>query len=529
MKNKPKKLQSKTGLSKKNLLLFGVIFAAVGGYILWRGLAAPAPPTIYLSPASQTIGPNGTMTVQIRENSGASTVNAVQANFSYPSTLFSCGATTAGYNSTTKISGDISLVGGSFTTVAELSCGSGQVSIGLGMPAGGGTISGDQLVATITFHSSVTSGSGSMNFTSGTALVNSVTNTDLLASLAATGGGTYTVDATAPTVSVTAPANGSSLAAGSTATVSATASDASSSITKVEIYIDGALASTLTASPYNYSWNTTGVSLATHTIMAKAYDTFNNIGTSATNTVTVADQTPPTVSLTSPASGSFLKGAVSMAATAAANTGGTGLAKVEFYADGILKNTDTVSPYSFGLDSTTLANGIHSLTAKAYDNATPVNSATSAAVSVTIDNSAPTAPTSLRTTSTTINSIILAWNAATDNNAVTGYQISRNGTLVTTVGAAVLTYTDVSLATGTTFNYSVTAVDAAGNTSPAALLSAATLAPKPGDLNGDNQVNITDLSILLSNYGTTNAVADVNKNGKVDIIDLSILLTNYGS
>lgn len=50
----------------------------------------------------------------------------------------------------------------------------------------------------------------------------------------------------------------------------------------------------------------------------------------------------------------------------------------------------------------------------------------------------------------------------------------------------------------------------------------------PGDLNDDNIVNVTDLSIMLSNYGTTNATADINGDGQVSILDLSILLSHYG-
>jgi len=50
----------------------------------------------------------------------------------------------------------------------------------------------------------------------------------------------------------------------------------------------------------------------------------------------------------------------------------------------------------------------------------------------------------------------------------------------------------------------------------------------PGDLNNDNKVDITDMSILLSNYGTTNASADVNSDGQVNVLDMSILLSNYG-
>jgi sugar lactone lactonase YvrE len=53
--------------------------------------------------------------------------------------------------------------------------------------------------------------------------------------------------------------------------------------------------------------------------------------------------------------------------------------------------------------------------------------------------------------------------------------------------------------------------------------------PKPGDLNGDNQVDIYDLSILLSNWGVSGGVVDINSDGEVDIFDLSILLSNWGS
>jgi hypothetical protein len=50
----------------------------------------------------------------------------------------------------------------------------------------------------------------------------------------------------------------------------------------------------------------------------------------------------------------------------------------------------------------------------------------------------------------------------------------------------------------------------------------------PGDLNNDNTVNVTDLSVLLSNYGTSNSAADINTDGTVNILDMSILLSHYG-
>ncbi len=55
-----------------------------------------------------------------------------------------------------------------------------------------------------------------------------------------------------------------------------------------------------------------------------------------------------------------------------------------------------------------------------------------------------------------------------------------------------------------------------------------TTTPKPGDTNGDNLVNIVDLSTVLSKWNTNFTSADFNKDGTVNVFDLSILLSNYG-
>jgi hypothetical protein len=89
------------------------------------------------------------------------------------------------------------------------------------------------------------------------------------------------------------------------------------------------------------------------------------------------DTTPPTVS----ASESGTSGTITLSASASDNVG---VSKVEFYVDGALKATDTASPYSASLDSTTLADGSHSLVAKAYDAAGNVG--TSSTVSFSVSN-----------------------------------------------------------------------------------------------------------------------------------------------
>ena len=96
---------------------------------------------------------------------------------------------------------------------------------------------------------------------------------------------TLTPDTTLPTVSITSPLPGT---VSGTITVVASASD-NVAVTKVEFYLDNVLQVTDTASPYNWSWNTTQASNALHNLTAKAYDAAGNIGTSTTVTVTVSN------------------------------------------------------------------------------------------------------------------------------------------------------------------------------------------------------------------------------------------------
>ena len=58
-------------------------------------------------------------------------------------------------------------------------------------------------------------------------------------------------------------------------------------------------------------------------------------------------------------------------------------------------------------------------------------------------------------------------------------------------------------------------------------------APCPGDLDGDGDVDLSDLAQLLSNYGMTSGAAyedgDMDGDGDVDLSDLAALLAVYGT
>ena len=187
---------------------------------------------------------------------------------------------------------------------------------------------------------------------------------------------TSSSDTVAPTVS------SSETGSSGTITLSATASD-NVGVTNVEFYVDGVMKGADNTSPYSMTLNSATLTNGSHGLVAKAYDAAGNVGTSTTTTFSVSNGTPDTTAPTVSASESGTSGTITLSATASDNVGVT---NVEFYVDGVLKGADNTSPYSMTLNSTTLTNGSHSLTAKAYDAAG--NVATSSAASFSVNNAA---------------------------------------------------------------------------------------------------------------------------------------------
>ncbi|HET6782898.1 MAG TPA: PHB depolymerase family esterase [Pseudoxanthomonas sp.] len=94
------------------------------------------------------------------------------------------------------------------------------------------------------------------------------------------------LDGNAPTVSLTAPANGASVSG--TIAVSATASD-DIGVDRVEFLLDGTLLGSDASAPYSISWSSATASTGNHTLQARAFDLADNVGTSATVTVNVLE------------------------------------------------------------------------------------------------------------------------------------------------------------------------------------------------------------------------------------------------
>jgi|GEM_PF-4060695 len=186
----------------------------------------------------------------------------------------------------------------------------------------------------------------------------------------------------APTVNITSPVTNASFNAPASITINATAFDADGTITKVEFYNGSTwLASDFTA-PYSYTWN--NVPAGVYNITALAIDNQNGTASSTRNNIAViAANTPPTVSLTSPAANASFNAPATVTISAnAADANGT-VSKVEFFNGTTLLNTDNSAPYSYSW--TGVAAGTYSITAKATDNQGAVT--TSSAVSITVVNS----------------------------------------------------------------------------------------------------------------------------------------------
>lgn len=195
-------------------------------------------------------------------------------------------------------------------------------------------------------------------------------------------------DGSSPTSVITYPAGGSTVSGA--ITISSALSD-NNGIARAELWKDGVLFRSSYRSPYSFSWSTTYAINGIHTLEVRAYDVAGNVGSSGIISVTVnnatSDVTSPTVSISSPASGSTVSGLTTVSATASDNSGT--VSKVDLFKDGIFFASDNVAPFSFPWDTTKETNSPHTLQTKAYDPSNNIGS--SATLTVTANNIAETA------------------------------------------------------------------------------------------------------------------------------------------
>ena len=158
-----------------------------------------------------------------------------------------------------------------------------------------------------------------------------------------------------------------------------------------------------------------------------------------------------------------------------ASTNDTGVAGYKVYRSGTLIATTVNKNYS---NTGLLPSTIYSYSVSAYY-ADGTESARSPQVSATTlaassDTQAPSVPAGLTATAVSSSQINLSWNASSDNVAVTGYKVYRNGVQIVTT--ANTTYSNPGLSPSTAYTYTVSSYDAAGNNSSASTAALATTA-----------------------------------------------------
>ena len=158
----------------------------------------------------------------------------------------------------------------------------------------------------------------------------------------------------------------------------------------------------------------------------------------------VVDSQPPTVAITSPASGSSASGIVSIDISASDNVG---VARVDLYANNQLLASDVAAPYQFGLDTTQFATGSLMLSAVAVDSAG--NRQTSSGVTLTVSNGvtpdtvAPTVSLSGLVDGANVSGTVQIRVSGSDNQGVASLRLDLliDGARVATATGGSLSYT----------------------------------------------------------------------------------------
>ena len=180
-------------------------------------------------------------------------------------------------------------------------------------------------------------------------------------------GATPQPDVTPPIVSITSPANGSTLSGQATVSVSAT-DDVG--VSKVELYVNGTLYLTDNTEPYNFFLDTTKFLDGAYELLALAYDPSGNVGQSNGIAVYVSnpkDTIPPIVSIISPTNGLKIdKNVIKIQVVASDNVV---VSRIELYIDGVLNLVTNSSTISWSWNTVKVSKGQHVISAKAYDEA----------------------------------------------------------------------------------------------------------------------------------------------------------------
>jgi len=280
-------------------------------------------------------------------------------------------------------------------------------------------------------------------------------------------GGTPPPDSTAPSVAITTPANGATVSG--MISVAASAAD-NVGVDRVQFLLnDVALGAADSSAPYAVSWNTTLSANGTHTVTAVARDVAGNTKVSTPISLVVSNSAPPPIDVTPPTVPTGLvPGTVStssIAITWTASSDSVGVSGYRIFRNASQVGTSTTVSFN---DTGLSASTNYAYTVSAFDAAgnTSANSASLVVATAALplpDTAPPSVPTGLGSSGITGTQVTISWQASTDNVGIAGYSIFRNSTQIGT--RTTTSFTDNGLTPNTTYFYTVSAYDAAGNNS----------------------------------------------------------------
>lgn len=191
-----------------------------------------------------------------------------------------------------------------------------------------------------------------------------------------------------------------------------------------------------------------------------AYDT-SGVESSYSNIVTISGLTSLTTAVTAPANNATVSGTVSVTASASDNLG---VSKVEFYVNGILQATDTVTPYVYSWNTSVLASGTYNLMTKAYNAAGNVSQSSNVVVSIVNDTIAPIVSITAPGNSSTVGGTVAITASASDSVGVSKVEFYSNGTLLFAGNVAPYTYSwNTKTVANGSYTLTAKAYDNAGN------------------------------------------------------------------
>jgi peptidoglycan hydrolase-like protein with peptidoglycan-binding domain len=131
------------------------------------------------------------------------------------------------------------------------------------------------------------------------------------------------------------------------------------------------------------------------------------------------------------------------------------------------------------------------------------------------DTSPPSTPANLTATPVSSSQINLSWSRAIDNVGVTSYGVYRGGSQIATTTAT--SYQDAALMPSTTYTYTVTAFDAAANTTAPSSPASATTQTVPAFLTGD-RIKTTAKVTVRTTASSTSAPAGTQQKGSAGTV-----------